>query len=76
MGRHGHAYSSHTSLSNLGVNTGIIWGMRVNIYHSERGTCNSQFSKWVQGVDLNIFFRRYSYRAGNAGAAILCSYKV
>ena len=28
--------------------------MRVNIDHSEFGTCNSLFSKWVQGVDLNI----------------------
>ena len=27
--------------------------MRVNVDHSEWGTCNSQFSKSIQGVDLN-----------------------
>ena len=27
--------------------------MRVNIDHSEVGTCNSYFSKLIQGVDLN-----------------------
>ena len=27
--------------------------MRVNIGHSEGGTCNSLFSKSIQGVDLN-----------------------
>ena len=27
--------------------------MRVNIDHSEGGTCNSLFSKGIQGVDLN-----------------------
>ena len=32
---------SHSNLSNLGVNTGKIWGMRVNIDYSEGGTCNS-----------------------------------
>ena len=41
MGRHGHAKFSHSNLSYLGVNTGKIEGMRVNIDHSEGGTCNS-----------------------------------
>ena len=27
--------------------------MRVNIDHSEGGTCNSLFAKSIQGVDLN-----------------------
>ena len=53
IGKTWHALFSHSSLSNQGVNTGKIQGMRVNIDHSEGGTCNSQFSKCIQDVDLN-----------------------
>ena len=39
----------------VNVHSCQIWGKyrRVNIDHSEGGTCNSQFSKSIQGVDLN-----------------------
>ena len=37
----------------MGVNTGKIYRMRVNIDHSEGVTCNSYFSKRIPGVDLN-----------------------
>ena len=45
--------------------------MRLNIDHTEGGTCNSQFSKSIPGVGLNIS----GVIRSRVGLQQLCSYK-